>query len=81
MKSDLSSRLRAANFQIVKMNYFNSLGILTWLLMGKVLRLNHWKPGSVKLFDRFVVPMMKRLEKHVVKPPAGQSLICVAKKL
>ena len=80
MKSGLALRLKAANFEIVTMKYFNSVGILTWFLMGKVLRLTQWKAGSVKLFDRWVVPMLKRFERTVGSPPMGQSLICIAKK-
>lgn len=76
----LADKLQEAGFQILLLSYFNLPGILGWFLTGRVLRRRTLKPRHVRLYDRWVVPWLSRLEGRW-PPPFGQSLMAVARKI
>jgi SAM-dependent methyltransferase len=78
-RRDLAAETRAAGFRIVHSTYFNSLAAIGRYLIGRVVRQIETGKGQVLLYDRFVVPVLSRLER-VVPPPFGQSLILVGTK-
>ena len=78
-KPSLAGRLQQAGFQILSLSYFNLPGILGWFLTGRVLRRRTLKPQHVRLYDRWVIPWLSRLEAHWA-PPVGQSLMAIARK-
>jgi len=65
-----------AGFQVIKSKYFHLAGILTWLLMGKVLQWKSWDPTIVKFYDRIITPIISKIETNI-PPPIGQSLLLV----
>ena len=78
-KHDLVERTRHAGFEIVDARYANMPGFFAWLL---VVRLLGWSPttgGMADIYDRFVVPVARAVERRV-RPPFGQSLLVVARK-
>jgi SAM-dependent methyltransferase len=79
-KPSLAGKLRAAGFGIIRLSYFNLLGIAGWFLAGRVLRRTTLKSQSVRLYDRCIIPWLSRLEGRW-EPPIGQSLIAIARKL
>lgn len=78
-KSLLASQLREAKFRIVCLRYFNLPGVITWLLVGRVLKQRILRSADVRFYDRWVVPWVSRLERRW-EPPFGQSIIAIASK-
>jgi SAM-dependent methyltransferase len=77
-KKHLTGLMREAQFEIVKIRYFDMLGILPWLIFMKLL---HWHltPGRVGLYDRCVVPLMRILERWL-PPPVGKNILVVGRR-
>jgi hypothetical protein len=61
------------------MRYVNLIGFFGWWINAHVLRLEEQSPGQIEVFDRYIVPVMSRLER-IVPPPFGQSLLAVLEK-
>jgi SAM-dependent methyltransferase len=78
-RGDLARLLERAGFELVELRYSNLPGVLAWWLSGRVLRRRTVTPGSVRLYDRLMVPWLRRLER-VWTPPRGQSLFVVGRK-
>ncbi|HJR62724.1 MAG TPA: class I SAM-dependent methyltransferase [Gemmatimonadaceae bacterium] len=77
-RSLLHSRLSDAGFGMVRTRYVNMPGIAAWYLAGRVMRRRTLDPRSVRFYDRFVVPVVAAVE-AVIEPPAGQSLLAIAR--
>lgn len=68
-----------AGLQVEVVRHVNLLGLLGWYVLVTALR-GRPKAGLVlTVYDRLVVPVLRRLE-AVVPPPFGQSLFVVARK-
>ena len=78
-KGDLVAKLRNAGFEVVAARYFNMVGFVLWLVGMRLLRLNPGRSTLTTTFDRYGVPVLRRVE-AIVRPPIGQSLICVGRK-
>lgn len=78
-KSALTLRLEKMRFQIVRLQYFNLPGIGPWFLAGKVLKRRSIPPSDVRMYDRWVMPWISRLERKW-EPPVGQSILAIARK-
>jgi SAM-dependent methyltransferase len=76
-RKTLSAQLSNAGFTVVEIRYANTIGAMAWWLVARVLRRTPTRPSSVKLFDRYVLPVVKFLEARV-RPPFGQSILAVA---
>lgn len=77
-KTELSGKLERAGFQIVEQRYFDSLGVLSWLICCKWMKMIP-AAGSVGLYDKLFVPTLRFLE-HIVQPLIGKNLLMVALK-
>lgn len=77
-KRELTALTEHAGFSVVQVRYFDVLGILPWLIVMKYL---HGEPDAnkVRIYDRFVVPCARVLER-LCPPPFGKNLILVARK-
>jgi 2-polyprenyl-3-methyl-5-hydroxy-6-metoxy-1,4-benzoquinol methylase len=76
----LVDALSAAGFVVTRAAYFNGLGAIPYLLNARVLKprtLSGSVDTQIVLFDRYFVPVLRRLER-VVPVPFGQSLIAWA---
>lgn len=71
--------VRTAGFSVVKVRYFDLLGIIPWYINFVLLK-NILSSSNVRLYDRLAVPVMRLIEK-LVSPPVGKNLLLVAKKL
>lgn len=78
-KPELRHKLEIAGFEVVSICYFNFIGYFAWLLQFKLLRKMTFDIGHVQLFDRWLFPLGYSLERNLVRPPIGQSLIAIAK--
>jgi SAM-dependent methyltransferase len=79
-RASLAETLRRAGFEPLQLRYVNLPGVLTWFVVGRLLRRRTLSPSDVRRFDRWIVPLVARLERYW-KPPVGQSVLAVARKL
>jgi hypothetical protein len=78
-KRSLEEKLKRAGFKTVLSTYFDAMGIAPWWIKYCLLRSVTMEPASVRFYDRFIVPVVSRME-SVVRPPLGKNLIVVAEK-
>ncbi|MFN2462477.1 MAG: class I SAM-dependent methyltransferase [Candidatus Dormibacteria bacterium] len=80
-RGELLGKARTAGFEIVDCQFMNLPGFFLWYLNGKVLKSSGATGGaaSVRLFDRWAVPLVRAAE-QLVRPPFGQSLLLVARR-
>lgn len=78
-KGELEGLVHDAGFQCAVSRYFDLAGILPWWLTFCLLRRKDLGGKSVQLYDRAVVPILRRFEERWT-PPAGKNLLLVAKK-
>lgn len=77
-RAELAALVRGAGLEVVRSRYFDAAGVLPWLVAMKWLRLP-LSPRSVRLYDRAVVPVMRRAE-GLFPPPLGKNLLFVARR-
>lgn len=75
---DLADKLRKAGFVVQDARYFDFLGIWAWLIFLRWGRCT-LSGGTVTLYDRWVVPVMRAVE-TLLPPPIGKNLCVVAQK-
>jgi SAM-dependent methyltransferase len=78
-QSELGEKLEGVGFSIERLEYFNVLGYLLWWMSFCVLRRRSFDKRGLQLFDRFVFPLLRGIERRTGPPPIGQSLIAVAR--
>jgi SAM-dependent methyltransferase len=72
----LAARLR---LEVEKLRYYNFIGIWAWWWNGRITRRQSQNDAQIRLFDRYLVPFLSRVER-LLPPPLGQSLLLVARK-
>jgi SAM-dependent methyltransferase len=77
-KPELSCLVREVGFTLVQVRYFDLAGIIPWYVNFVVLR-HSMGSGSVSLYDKLVVPMMRRIE-SAVPPPIGKNVLLIGRK-
>lgn len=78
-RSEGRTKVRRAGFEVLRCSYFNSVGAVGRFVIGRVNRQQETGKGQVVFYDRYVVPVLERVE-QVVAPPFGQSLVVVGRK-
>jgi SAM-dependent methyltransferase len=78
-RSGLAAKLARAGFDVEHLSYRNLVGVLPWLLAGRVLRKTALTSQNVKFFDRIVFPIGRHLE-DLLRRPYGLSVLAVARK-
>lgn len=78
-RTRLNDLLIDIGFCVDRLHYVNLLGVLAWLVAGKVLRQRSLTPRMVAFSDRTLVRLTIQLERRF-QPPVGQSLLAVARK-
>jgi SAM-dependent methyltransferase len=77
-KGSLTDALLAAGLEPVTVHYVNSVGLFGWLLLVKALKGRPRDGVALRTLDRFVIPVLRRIESRV-RVPFGQSLFAVAR--
>jgi SAM-dependent methyltransferase len=77
-RRSLVSLVEHAGFTVVRARYFDVAGVVPWYVNFVLLR-NSIGGGSVALYDRLVVPVMRRLE-AAVPPPIGKNVLLIGRK-
>ena len=77
-KSYARKLMSGVNLQIEKMRYFNFIGLWAWWWNAKIARRENQNDAQIRLFDKYFVPCIARIEK-MIHPPIGQTLLVVAR--
>lgn len=77
-KKQLRELAENAGFDIVDLHFVDFLGIIPWFILFKVLKREDLG-GNASLYDRFVVPVISRIE-NIIHPPIGKNLFLIARK-
>ena len=78
-KRELVEKLRRAGFKIAVSTYFDLPGIVPWWVKYCLLRSAHMDRRSVQIYDRLIVPAVRRIE-SLIPPPLGKNLVVVGEK-
>jgi len=78
-RPELTDKLGRAGFDVVSVKYRNLVGVLPWILTGQILKRDRVGSGSLKIFDRVVFPVCRRLE-DLFPPRYGLNLVAIATK-
>jgi predicted trehalose synthase len=57
----------------------NTVGFFGWWVNARILRRTEQSETQIRVFDRYIVPLMRRVE-TALPPPFGQSLFVVLEK-
>lgn len=79
LKRELAEKCRAAGFEVLRASYFDLLGVVPWWVKYRLLGASTLDARSVRLYDRYGVPLARALE-SLLSPPVGKNLILVARK-
>ncbi len=77
-KTSLAHLVGRAGYSLVSAKYFDMAGILPWYINFVLLK-NTLGGGSVSLYDRAVVPLMRVIE-GLQTAPIGKNILLIAKK-
>lgn len=78
-KKELKVKVENAGFKIIKLKYFDFLGVIPWWILFKVLKVKYLKTEQSKVYDRLIIPLESILERKAA-PLFGKNLILVAEK-
>ena len=78
-KGSLTKMLESIGFKIIKARYFNFIGIITWYIFFKLLKKKTLNISSIKFYDKYVIPILVKVE-GIFEPPLGQNLLVIAEK-
>jgi SAM-dependent methyltransferase len=78
-RNELLALVHNVGFQQVTARYNNLPGFVAWWLVVRVLRRKPTAGRLASIYDRFLIPVIRRVER-VVRPPFGQSLLVVAQR-
>jgi SAM-dependent methyltransferase len=79
IKSDLEVKVTAAGFKILKSSYFDIAGIVPWWIKYQVFKASTLDQGTIKLYDKFAVPITRAIE-SAINPPLGKNILLIASK-
>ena len=75
----LAALAQRTGLRIEKLHYVNAIGFFGWWINAHVFRREAQSQRQIRVFDRYIVPWMSRLE-AIARPPFGQSLFAVLRK-
>jgi SAM-dependent methyltransferase len=78
--SEMKTKCELAGFKISLARRMDLPGVLPWLVKYRIMRSMSMETWAVRLYDRTVVPVTKRLE-HLIHPPIGKNVIVVGEKV
>ena len=78
-KRELIDKVESAGLVLESARFMNLPGVLSWLVVGRVMRRRTLAPAAVKFYDRWILPVVSRLE-GLHPPPIGQNLLVIARR-
>jgi len=80
-RAELKGKLAEAGFEVERLFYYNWAGYFAWWANFCVLKKREFEVGKVRAFDRVIFPVVHAMERSLMRPPFGQSLLAVARAL
>ncbi len=77
-REGLAAAVRSAGLEVEDLRWFDAAGVVPWWLVGRVLRARSFDGPLGPLYDRWVVPVVSRVERRY-GPPVGKNLLCLAR--
>lgn len=77
--ASMAQVMAAARLEIEELHYINPVGLISWMVMCKLLRQRPKNGLMLRAYDRMVIPVLRKAERGR-KPPFGQSVFVVARK-
>lgn len=74
----LRASVEAAGLSVQSLRPINLLGGIAWWFAVRRAGVSYPNPRIVRLYDRIVVPTTRLIER-IVRPPFGQTVLCVAR--
>jgi len=65
------------DMKIIKIKYFDIVGVIPWYILSCVFKLTGQNPTTVKIYDKLIVPIMSKLERHL-PVPIGKNIYTIA---
>ena len=78
-RNDLEEKCTSAGFRILHSIYFDLIGIVPWWIKFRLIKSNHLTPGSVRIYDRHFIPIIRYVE-TILAPPIGKNILLIAEK-
>jgi SAM-dependent methyltransferase len=78
-KKELVAKSESAGFEVLSAKYFDVAGVLPWFVRFRVLRASGLGAASVAAYDRWVVPVTRRVER-LIRAPFGKNVLAVLAK-
>jgi SAM-dependent methyltransferase len=78
--ASLRAVVAGAGFEVELLKHVNCIGLLGWYVVVKLLRGRPRAGALLTAYDRFLVPVLRRVESRW-QPPFGQSLFLVARRV
>jgi FkbM family methyltransferase len=78
-RPELDSKFRAAGLAPVRIHYMNLPGMAAWWLWAKVFRKRTITDRDARVYDRWVIPLVRAVETRI-PPPVGVGLLAIARK-
>lgn len=78
-KKELEQKVKEAGFTIELSRKFDFIGVVPWFINFTLLGSMKMQPGAAKTYDKFVVPVARKIE-SVSQPFFGKNVLLVAKK-
>lgn len=78
-KKEFKQKIGATKFELTKLFYFNSPAILGWYVNGNVMKKEKIDSSATDAFNS-IVPLVKFVERYILRGTVGISLIAVLKK-
>ena len=75
----LETDVRTAGYDVVESRYVNLPGWFSWLLLVRILRREPTSPTMIRIFDRWIVPVVRWIESRMAVP-FGQNVLVVARR-
>jgi SAM-dependent methyltransferase len=78
-KVPLTRLVEDVGFELVKIRYLDFFGIIPWFLLFRILKQATVRGNQVAFYDRFCVPILRRLE-NSIRFPIGKNLLIVGRR-
>ncbi len=78
-KKPLEAMVESVGFEIVKSSYFDVAGIIPWWILFCLFKNQSIKANQVSVYDKGVVPIMRRIEQKIPLL-IGKNILLVGKK-
>jgi 2-polyprenyl-3-methyl-5-hydroxy-6-metoxy-1,4-benzoquinol methylase len=72
--------VRSAGFEVLSLRYFDVVGVLPYFVAYRLLRRPAISGSTLWGYDRLLVPVSRRLQRAVPRPPLGKNVVLVARK-